>query len=231
MAGSDAFEPYVIRPGDYLRHLTFVHGFEEKAVIDHPKNQDLWKAGSSPWQLQPGEILYVPVRRSPTGPVRIAGENDFSGAVPKVWIHVTFRRESGAPLKDEPCSVLGVDPPLALKTDGDGTLAFEVPVTAREVVVEFYLAGYGHRLAVGHLDPVTSSSGEVGRLSNLGVLWELPDDAAAFFLERGCPYEELPRTDPGAARLAVLPAGSAQEACAESMSATIRKELVVRHKV
>ena len=42
MAGSDAFEPYVIRPGDYLRHLTFVHGFEEKAVIDHPKNQDLW---------------------------------------------------------------------------------------------------------------------------------------------------------------------------------------------
>jgi hypothetical protein len=168
-------------------------------VWGHSKNEELRKARSSAFILRSGDVLHIPEpapRRWLS--VKVGAPNRFVVTLPKVKITVTFL-SLGKPLASEPYTIQELPDLKGLTTDGSGTLTFDAPVSLEIATLEFTAHGLIQELRIGHLDPITSTSGVVQRLRNLGFLAdterlidELDDPLASqeianFQAAHGCP--------------------------------------------
>jgi type VI secretion system secreted protein VgrG len=166
-------QPLVVRQGDYLTKLAFVHGFDADAVWNDPKNADLKAKRTSPDQLLPGDVLNVPAKKKEGLAISKGTSNHYDVNVPTAQVIVVFKLGDEA-LANEVCEVHGLgdpsegDPP---KTDGDGKLTLDVPVLTREVVVAFpNREGMLFHFFIGDMDPGSDQAGIDKRLTNLGYL-------------------------------------------------------------
>jgi hypothetical protein len=162
--------PYIVRQGDYLTKLAFVHGFDEDEVWNDPKNEDLKKLRTDPNILAPGDILFIPEKEGEEGlPIAKGTENSYAATVPKAKVCVVFKEFDGKPMANEPYEVKGCVVEKDAKTDGDGRLMIEVAVSVREVEVLFPGRHLSFRVRVGDMDPAAENSGARQRLENLGM--------------------------------------------------------------
>ena len=165
-----ALIPHVIRQGEHLVKLAFVHGFNADEVWNDPKNKALRELRKDPMVLAPGDVLHIPAPAKQGLPMSAGTTNRYTAKVPRVDVHIVLHDDAGAPLANEPYVIEGLGGDQEKTTAADGAASFAAPVHVREVML--YLPRRHMRMAVrvGDLDPMDESTGVAARLTNLGYL-------------------------------------------------------------
>jgi hypothetical protein len=165
---SGEMQPYVVRQGDYLVKLAWVHGFDAEEVWAHAKNKALADLRKDHHVLAPGDVLFIPVKVKEGLPIRKGEVNRYVAQAPRVDVKLQLRVGDTA-LADEPYEVRGLTGPTASgTTDGEGKVSLKVPVSTREIEIVLPGKSISYRVRVGDLDPLAEDSGARMRLSNLG---------------------------------------------------------------
>lgn len=176
---SAEMRPYVVRQGDYLTKLAFIHGFDAEEVWNDAKNDEIRGRRGDHHVLAPGDIIYIPVKAKQGLPIVKGSANRYRAKVPKVEVVLVFM-DGDRPLASEQCEVRGlgeIDSAKPFTTDDDGKLTLDIPVTTREVSVIFPKGeGMAFQFHIGDMDPVSEPSGVKKRLCNLGHLPGYFDD-------------------------------------------------------
>lgn len=159
---------YTVRQGDTTASIALEHGFLWQTIWDHSNNQELRNRRDNHNVLNPGDVIFIPDRR----------ERQESGATGQ---RHRFRRK-GLPerlrlrLLDEDhqpranlAYTLEIDGnQFSGTTDSEGLIEQAISPDARRGRL---LVGESreeeHELNLGHLDPVTETSGVQARLMNL----------------------------------------------------------------
>lgn len=170
---SGVMKPYIVRQGEYLAKLAFVHGFDAETVWGDAKNEDLKKLRPDPNILAPGDILYIPDKGEEPLAIEKGVENSYAAEVPKVEVTIVFRDLEG-PLANEPFELRGAVASGEPTTDADGKVTLTVAVTVSEVEILFPQRHESYLVRVGNMDPVAGASGVHKRLANLGYLHRQP---------------------------------------------------------
>ena len=169
------YRPYVVRQGDHLAKLAHTHGFDAEEVWGHEQNTDLRQLLRTPDVLAPGDILHVPVKPKEGLAFAAGTSNRYRAAVPKIKVSLTFKDEERV-FSNEPFEVHGLGSEGTHgqtsegKTDANGRLNLELPVTAREVSIVFPNQNVAYDVRIGDMDPAAELSGIKKRLENLGYL-------------------------------------------------------------
>ena len=172
---SGDYRPYIVRQGDHLARLAYVHGFDAAEVWSHERNAELREMGCKPELLAAGDILYLPIKPKEGLAFSAGTSNRYQARVPTVNVSLAFK-DADRVLADEPYEVhgLGTDGSAGQtqerKTDADGKVQLELPVTTREVTIVFPRQNVAYEVRVGDMDPVAELSGIQKRLENLGYL-------------------------------------------------------------
>jgi hypothetical protein len=171
---AEPMTPYIVRQGDYLAKLAFIHGFDADTVWNDAKNDDIRKLRPNPNILAPGDILYIPESKKDELPIEKGTENSYAASVPRVTVVLVFQDPDGAPIASEVYEVRGLPPRDSepLKTQSDGRAEFTIPLDVRQIEVFFPTKNILFAIRVGDLDPHLERSGIIQRLRNLGLLRE-----------------------------------------------------------
>jgi hypothetical protein len=137
------------------------------------KNADLRERRGDHHILNPGDILYIPVREKKTLPLKKGATNVYQATVPKVLVSLVLRDSAGEPLPHEPCEVRGLGQEIdgkavPLETEEDGSLQLNVPVIVREITLHLPHQNVTYHIGVGDMDPLDELTGVKKRLQNLG---------------------------------------------------------------
>lgn len=157
----------VVRQGDHLRRLAFLHGFDPDEVWNDPKNAELRALRGDGNILMPGDVLRVPKGPRKGLPFEVGTTNRYRAKVPVVETVVRLVSDEG-PIANEPYVVEGLGAPVEGTTDADGKLTIEHRVTERGVMVWVPGRGRCFPLRFGDMDPITEVSGVQKRLGLLG---------------------------------------------------------------
>ena len=180
---SGDYRPYIVRQGDHLARLAFIHGFEADEVWNHERNGELREMGRTPELLAPGDVLYLPVKPKEGLSFSANTSNRYQARVPQIKVSMVFK-DADRILADEPYEIhgLGTDgssgQPETRKTDAAGKIDLELPVTTREVTIVFPGPNVAYEVRVGDMDPLAELSGIQKRLENLGYLPRERESAA-----------------------------------------------------
>lgn len=170
-------QPYVIRRGDYLLKVAYESGFDADSVWDNARNSDLRTLRKDPNILAPGDMLFIP--DASDGPdyktLQTGSTNSFVSQAPPTPVTVKFCDPA---LASQPCTIAELPDLRDLKTDANGVLTFQAPVSLETATVRFAGVNPAVMFAcqLGRLDPVDTLTGIFQRLQNLGYI----DDAAEF---------------------------------------------------
>lgn len=167
--------PHVVRRGEHASGLAYAHGVSVETVWNHPQNAELRKKRTNPDVLAPTDVLWLPRKREQAwSSVPAGGTVKFVASVPRQVIKVRICGNDGKPLSGVAFEVENavVRPPA--KTDTDGTATFEVDVLTKSVVIRVPERKLAIPVLVGDLDPVSTLSGAIGRLRNLGYCGHEP---------------------------------------------------------
>ena len=177
---SDAqLSPLVIRQGDYLDRLAFLHGFVAKEVWEHPKNEHLRKR-RDPNILYPGDVMWIPRKRAEGRSVTAKQGNPYQAQLPTTNVKLRFISDIGAIENTEVTVHLPPSPPVKLSTDGDGVVSLTVPVNLPLVRMQVHSKPEQEfTVLIGHTDPVDTWSGSCKRLAALGYLDVAVKDVSA----------------------------------------------------
>lgn len=166
---SQEMRPYVVRQGDYLVKLAFVHGFDAEEVWNDAKNDEIRERRGDHNILAPGDIVYLPVKAKEALPIVKGTTNKYTAKVPKVPLRLFFRT-GFTRLANSRYMIEGDASPNEGFTDAEGLLELSVSVDATELCVVFPDLDQHFELFVGHMDPVSEPSGVRARLTHLGYL-------------------------------------------------------------
>ena len=167
---------HIVRQGDYLDRIAHALGFDAESVWSAPENADPARR-REPSLLHPGDILFVPDSEPARLRLRGASSNRYLARVPLTTVRLAFRGPDGA-LANEPCVIEGLGAPRERRTDGEGWLVLDVPVTTRECRVSFPRLHTTYPVLIGHMDPMEEASGVRKRLQHLGYWREAPGSTA-----------------------------------------------------
>lgn len=166
----DEMRPYVVRQGEYLEKLAWIHGFDAAEVWGHEKNKELADRREDHNILAPGDLIYLPVKRDEGLPIEKGAVNRYVAKVPRMEVSLILR-QGITPLANQPYEVRGLEDPTARGTTGDdGSLTLRVPVKTREIEIVLPQFELSYPVRLGDLDPLAEDTGARMRLSNLGYL-------------------------------------------------------------
>jgi hypothetical protein len=172
-------QPYIVKQGDHLDGLAFVHGFDADAVWNDGKNAELKAKRQKPSVLLAGDVLYIPRAKKTGQPLSKGTTNSYTGNVPKKKLSLTFKDER---VQNAAYTVRGLGALVTGSTSGGG-FSVDVPVYVRELVVSFDDIPLLYNVRIGDLDPSTETSGVRQRLEHLGfrrpARGETEEEAAA----------------------------------------------------
>jgi hypothetical protein len=156
-----------------MMSLAHQFGFDADAVWNDPKNATLQQLRTNPNILYPTDVLYIPDQTAPPtmNSLTPGTTNTFVSTAPQMTILVSLPAYPSASY-----SVDVNDTQTTGATDGSGQLTLSVPVDTSEIHLTFDASGDTTVLLVGHLDPVTETSGLSQRLTNLGFPTQDVDD-------------------------------------------------------
>lgn len=171
---------HTVQQGEYLQSISEQYGFRDyRTIYEHSDNADFKNNRPNPQIIYPGDTIVIPDKEQkqesrPTGQV-----HTFVVKSQRIKLKVYVRRR-GEPVANQPYTLTVGDLQYQDQTDGDGLVEKDVPIGAPEALLHFDGPPVlDRRLLLGHLDPITTTSGVRGRLNNLG-LWagepDAPDD-------------------------------------------------------
>jgi len=142
-------------------------------IWNHPKNARLKEMRSNPEVLAPCDVIGLPENKPRTYSISPGQDLTVTVPNPKRKVEVRLCDFAGQPLAGKTFEVDGrkEDPPL--KTDGKGVASFTIGVLTSRVILHFTELDIDIPVNVGGLDPHDTTSGAVGRLTNLGFyVWQ-----------------------------------------------------------
>lgn len=159
---------YTVAQGDSLPSIGFAYGFAPDTLWNHSANADLKALRGDPNVLLPGDVVTIPDKRPRQSTCEIGRRHVFRRMAVPATLRVQFYRGEH-PRANEAC-VVEIDgrPQDTTQLDDQGSLRVWMPPGTTQGRVLFHDGTEVHELAVGHLDPVTETSGLQGRLRNLG---------------------------------------------------------------
>jgi type VI secretion system secreted protein VgrG len=164
-AAQGDLQPHVIRQGDHLARLAFIHGFDADKVWNDPKNAEIKAKRKKPSILHPGDIVYLPHAERQGMSLTKGSSNSYSTVIPRKTLRLALKEER---LRNAKFKVEGLGAPLEGATDAEGNFTIQVPVHVREVKVVFPELYVEYELRIGDLDPIEERTGVRKRLEHLG---------------------------------------------------------------
>jgi hypothetical protein len=187
---------HVVRQGDSTTSLAFQHGLFWQTIWNHPANAQLRRRRGDQNVLLPGDRVFIPDVRTREESGATEQRHRFRRRGMPERLNVQFLDLHGDPLADETYRLEIDGRARTGKLDGDGWLRVGVPPDAYSGRVEVGQEGElaSCELQLGHLDPVSETTGVQARLRNLGYYDgpvdgedsdELARAVAAFRAEKG----------------------------------------------
>lgn len=158
---------YVVRQGECVASIACEVGHFWQTIWDEPANEPVKEARQDPYVLYPGDRLVIPDKRRKDEPGETEMRHRFvrRGAPEKLVIHFEINDEPRAN-EDYVLTIDGRETPGT--TDPDGRVEIKIPPNARQGKIVFTESGDTYDLNLGHMDPITTTSGVQARLKNLG---------------------------------------------------------------
>jgi hypothetical protein len=158
-----------VEPGDCISSIAFKHGFFPETIWNHPENDDLRARRKDINVLMPGDVVFVPDKRSKTvsKPTDATHVFRYRGVPARLNIVVHCY---GEPLRNKKFELEVDGATLTGHTDAEGGISIAIPPNAGlgilrvdegERQLEF-------RLELGRLNPIDEVTGFKQRLQNLG---------------------------------------------------------------
>ena len=162
-----AYKKYIVKQGDCISSIAFKYGFFPDTIWNDSKNSKLKQDRKDPNVLLPGDVVYIPDKEEKEESCASEKKHRFKRkGVPEKLI-IQFRCD-GEPRANE-TYVLDIDGELSEgKTDKNGKVEIPIPPDAKKGNITFRDTGDKYNLNLGHLDPITETSGVQKRLRNLG---------------------------------------------------------------
>jgi hypothetical protein len=160
-------ESHVVKQGEHLSRIAEQCGFVDYATIwNYPANSELKQKRKTPHVLHPGDTLVIPDSEQKKEPCATGQVHVFCVNRNKLALHLRLQDPTWTPIGSEACD-LGVEAQQhRLTTDGDGLIRLGIARSAEQAHLHF--GDFEAPVLIGHLDPIDTVSGQVGRLNNLG---------------------------------------------------------------
>ena len=160
---------HTVIQGQSIASIAQEYGFTEwRKIFDHPENASLRKKRPQAEILFPGDEVFIPDKELQEYPAATDKRHRFVALKPKAAkLQITVKDVEDKPIAGKAYK-LTLDETLIFNgtTDGNGKLEVEIPVTAKEGMLE--IENYKLPVRVSHLDPIDEITGIQGRLHNLG---------------------------------------------------------------
>jgi hypothetical protein len=167
-------EYYTVRQGEHLVQIAKDNGFTDYTVVwDHPNNADLKSKRQNPNVLLPGDQVFIPDMEQKQESRPTDKKHSFTVDKKTLKLCLVLEDVYEKPIAGAQCALLVDGQIYQLTTDGNGKLQQEIPLNAKSgtLTIRGDQTPYADQvisLKIGHLDPVTEISGQIGRLNNLG---------------------------------------------------------------
>jgi N-acetylmuramoyl-L-alanine amidase len=176
---------YVVKQGDYLAKIAREHGFTDfLALWNAGENAGLRQKRKDPNVLFPGDVVVIP----DAGPRKETGSTEqrhrFQTRGSRLELRLLLEDPFREPVRRAACELAIDSASQRLRTDAEGRVGTELVPTAQAGTLvlrdtDSALEDAPIQLQIGHLDPIDTFSGQVGRLRNMGYLFAAADDAKA----------------------------------------------------
>lgn len=176
---------HIVVQGDHMSGIAKQHGFSDyRTIWNHAHNADLKKKRVNPNVLYPGDEVFIPEREDKQVHRSTDQEHKFLAKRSKLKLAVVIEESYRNPLADTPCQLIVDNESFNLNTDAKGKIEHDVSPTAKTggVIVkdpQSPLNDVVIPIKIGHLDPVDETSGQTGRLNNLGYFAGPLEDRSA----------------------------------------------------
>jgi len=163
-----------IKQGECLSSIAHLYGFDDwKIIYDDPANAEFKQKHPNPNVIFTGEQLTIP-DLVPGGKKGATGKkHSFELKTDQTLFRVIVQDINDEAFKAKSYKItIGALPPLTGKTDGNGKIEVEIDPAVENARLEVFIHGDNDPpviwdLLLGHLDPVTKTSGQQARLNNL----------------------------------------------------------------
>lgn len=174
-----AGEHLTVAQGDTIERLASRFGLLPETIAQHPENAMLIDDARTITILHPGDVIFIPAKRMREETRATEARHRFIRKMPTRRLHVRFLMDDKPRANLTYSITVDGGPPVDDTTDGEGYIDQPIPRFAEQAVVHFAddPADVSYTLLIGHLNPLSSDSGVVQRLRNLGYYWgDIPDD-------------------------------------------------------
>lgn len=166
---------YIVAQGDCIHSIAAHWGITDEELLARGRNTRFRDNGRIPTQLHPGDEVDVPDEppsrtSSFTGG---AGPQTFNVHVALTTFRLRLRDAGGEPVAGRDYQLVVGHRTLRGTTSGDGAIEETIPAAAREGILTILMHDADEqpwvvRLRFGAIDPITSETGVIERLYNLG---------------------------------------------------------------
>lgn len=143
-------------------------------IWNHPRNEALRRKRPNPFLLAEGDSVFIPDKTREDFDCQTNQRHVFRIRSLKQWLVHVLLDEDDRPLAGRKYELKVGGKSFAGRTDGGGVIRVEVPLDAKTAELKVWLED-GHpascrtwNLRIGHLEPVETTFGLKGHLSNLG---------------------------------------------------------------
>lgn len=180
---------HIVKQGECLSSLAARFGLNGwKDLHDHPDNAELKTKRPNPNILFPGDRVVVP-DPTPAKSVSVATGNEyaFQLKILKVKLRIAIVSRSGKPYAGARFVVNAGSRECRGSTQPDGMVEVEIPALLSAARLRVWLSEQDEHappmidrpLAIGHIDPIETKPGVLGRLSNLGYSCPITNESGA----------------------------------------------------
>jgi hypothetical protein len=162
---------YTVKQGECLESIAKQHGYFWQTLWDHPRNADLRQRRKDPDVVFPGDVVHIPERSEKSEPGATELRHKFRRKGVPSRLRIALKDEDDEPRAGLPYTLVIDGQVLSGTTDGDGALQHPIPPNAQRGTLTVRPPDdeeEHYDLQLGHMDPVTETSGVQARLNNLG---------------------------------------------------------------
>jgi hypothetical protein len=159
--------PHTVEQGEHLSSIALKHGFfNYRTVWLDSANDRLRETRKDPNVLFPGDVVMIPERTTKVVDAATTKVHSFRLAASHLKLQIRLLQFYNRPIASAPAVLAFSTSADSLTSDGDGLIVDAV--AARDEKAELRVAGLRIEVRIGHLDPVETPPGQLGRLTNLG---------------------------------------------------------------
>ncbi len=163
---------HTVQRGDTIVQIARKYGFRSIAPIwDHASNASLRAERPNPYVLSQGDQLFIPEKEKEEFQCETDRRHIFRVKNLTQWLDQRLLDDRNRPLSGKRYEVKVSGKTYEGQTDGDGRLRIEIPLDATTGTLKVWVSGsdaHEWTLQLGELEPVETTFGVKGHLSNLG---------------------------------------------------------------